>query len=122
MSNSPREGTTVLSRSVLCCWTPCVDTGNTNDLRITCSRAPEAAQGREWPPISDKTVYHACVTAARRAVSRSESRPHLLRHCFATHHWKAARTSEKIQRLLGHGDLEDHRRYLHLSQRHLQAL
>jgi integrase/recombinase XerD len=73
-------------------------------------------------PISDKTVYYACVTAARRAAITKRVTPHLLRHSFATHLLEGGTDLRTIQMLLGHGDLETTAKYLHLSQRHLQAV
>ena len=73
-------------------------------------------------PISDKTVWIACSEAARRAGISKRVTPHTLRHSWATHLLEAGTDLRTIQVLLGHGDLETTAQYLHLSQRHLQAL
>jgi site-specific recombinase XerD len=73
-------------------------------------------------PISDKTVWIACSEAARRAGINKRVTPHTLRHSWATHLLEAGTDLRTIQVLLGHGDLETTAPYLHLSQRHLQAV
>jgi site-specific recombinase XerD len=73
-------------------------------------------------PISDKTVWIVCSEAARRAGIRKRVTPHTLRHSWATHLLEAGTDLRTIQVLLGHGDLETTAQYLHLSQRHLQAV
>ena len=78
--------------------------------------------GRLNQPISDKTVWIACSDAARQAGIRKRVTPHTLRHSWATHLLEAGTDLRTIQVLLGHGDLETTAQYLHLSQRHLQAV
>jgi len=73
-------------------------------------------------PISDKTVWYACTEAARHAGLTKRVTPHTLRHSWATHLLEAGTDLRTIQILLGHGDLETTAKYLHLSQRHLQAV
>src|SRR6202163_1877975 len=81
--------------------------------------------GNRWHtgarPIDTKTPRHACQYAARRAGIKKKVYPHLLRHCFATHLLEAGADLHTIQILLGHHDLKETARYLHLSQRHLHA-
>jgi site-specific recombinase XerD len=72
-------------------------------------------------PISDKTVWNVCRTAATRAGIEKKLGPHTLRHCFATHLLEGGADLRTIQLLMGHERLEDTTIYLHLSQRHLHA-
>ena len=72
-------------------------------------------------PIDTKTVWHACQQAVQRAGIQKSVHPHSLRHCFATHLLEAGADLRTIQILLGHNDLKQTARYLHLSQRHLHA-
>jgi site-specific recombinase XerD len=81
----------------------------------------EGKRGKDRP-ISDKTVWYACTEAARHAGITKHVTPHTLRHSWATHLLEAGTDLRTIQILLGHGDLETTAKYLHLSQRHLQAV
>jgi len=78
--------------------------------------APDVEQ-----PISDKTVWNVCRTAATRAGIQKKLGPHTLRHGFATHLLEGGADLRTIQLLMGHERLEDTTIYLHLSQRHLHA-
>jgi integrase/recombinase XerD len=72
-------------------------------------------------PTSDKTVWHACQVAAKRAGLRKHIGPHTLRHTYATHLLEAGTDLRTIQLLLGHTHLEDTTIYLHLSQQQLHT-
>src|SRR6202051_10869 len=81
--------------------------------------------GNRWhtgdTPIDTKVVWNACKEAAQRASLQKSVHPHTLRHCFATHLLEDGADLRTIQILLGHNDLKETARYLHLSQRHLHA-
>jgi len=72
-------------------------------------------------PITEKIVWQAVNEAAKRAGIGKHVSPHTLRHCFATHMLEAGADLHTIQILLGHHDLKETARYLHLSERHLHA-
>lgn len=72
-------------------------------------------------PLEGRSVWNAVHEAAQRAGLEKRVHPHTLRHCFATHMLENGADLRSIQLLLGHADLKTTSRYLHLSQRHLQA-
>jgi site-specific recombinase XerD len=73
-------------------------------------------------PITPKVVWDACQSAATRAQIAKRVSAHLLRHSYATHLVEAGADLRTVQLLLGHVKLEHTVLYLHLSQRHLQAI
>ena len=73
-------------------------------------------------PITPKVLWEACVMAARRAGLRKRCFPHLVRHSYATHLLESGADLRTIQLLLGHANVRHTVLYLHLSQRHLQAV
>jgi integrase/recombinase XerD len=73
-------------------------------------------------PITPKVVWDACRDAATRAQLEKRVSPHLLRHAYASHLVEAGADLRTVQLLLGHVKLEHTVIYLHLSQRHLQAV
>jgi integrase/recombinase XerD len=73
-------------------------------------------------PISDKTVWFACQSAARAAGIEKHISPHTLRHSYATHMLEAGMDLRTIQVLLGHASLDHTTVYLHLSRRHMDAV
>ena len=83
---------------------------------------PSPYRSQNERPIDSKTVWYAVRQAARRAGIKKKVSPHLLRHSWATHLLERGTDLKTIQVLLGHFDLEATTIYLHLSQRHLQAV
>ena len=73
-------------------------------------------------PITAKVAWAACRSAATRAQLAKRVSPHLLRHSYASHLVEAGADLRTVQLLLGHVKLEHTIIYLHLSQRHLQAV
>jgi len=82
---------------------------------------PSIQHRLEGQPMTCKTVWHACITAARRAVLTKHIHPHTLRHSFATHLVEAGTDLMTVKELMGHADLRDTELYVHLSKRHLQT-
>jgi site-specific recombinase XerD len=79
-------------------------------------------QARHWgEPMTDKAIWHACETAARRAGIAKHVHPHTLRHSFATHLMESGAELPMLQVLLGHADPRDTMIYVHLSTRQLRA-
>ena len=71
--------------------------------------------GQPDRPISVKSIFLACRSAARKAHITKAIHPHSLRHAFATHLLEAGCDIRKIQLLLGHARLETTARYLHVA-------
>ncbi len=73
-------------------------------------------------PITKRVLWDAVVTAATRAGFRRRVSPHLIRHSYATHLLESGADLRTIQLLLGHVNIRHTALYLHLSQKHLQAV
>ena len=95
-------------------------TGNGENPRHICF--PVMYRKRAETTDHSKTVWYAVREAARRAGIKKKVSPHLLRHSWATHLLERGTDLKTIQVLLGHVDLESTTIYLHLSQRHMQAV
>jgi integrase/recombinase XerD len=73
-------------------------------------------------PITKRVLWNAVVCAAERAGLRKRVSPHLIRHSYATHLLESGADLRTIQLLLGHVEVRHTVLYLHLSQKHLQAV
>ena len=73
-------------------------------------------------PITKRVLWNAVVIAAERAGLRKRISPHLIRHSYATHLLESGADLRTIQLLLGHVEVRHTVLYLHLSQKHLQAV
>jgi site-specific recombinase XerD len=73
-------------------------------------------------PITKRVLWDAVVIAAKRAGVRRRVSPHLIRHSYATHLLESGADLRTIQLLLGHVNIRHTALYLHLSQKHLQAV
>ena len=72
-------------------------------------------------PISSKTVWNVVHEAAVAAGLTKRIGPHTLRHSFATHHIEGGTDLPVLQSLLGHAELKDTLKYVHLSQHQMRA-
>lgn len=62
-------------------------------------------------------VRTICVNARHRTLHiKKRFTPHTFRHCFATHHLEQGTNLLVIQRLMGHSDLRNTLKYLHVQQ------
>jgi integrase/recombinase XerD len=73
-------------------------------------------------PITAKMIWAAADYTAKKGGITKRVSPQILRHSYATHQLEAGVDLKTLQVLLGHRDLETTSRYLHLSNRHLQAV
>jgi site-specific recombinase XerD len=73
-------------------------------------------------PITERVLWNAVVLAAERADLRKRVSPHVIRHSYATHLLERGADLRTIQLLLGHVNIRHTALYLHLSQKHLQAV
>ena len=102
-------------------WRRCVSTAAGCGRRRGCFPA-RSHNWRADRPITPKVVWDACVVAARRAgLAQARVGAHV-RHSYATHLLESGADLRTIQLLLGHVKIRHTVLYLHLSQKHLQAV
>jgi hypothetical protein len=68
--------------------------------------------GKPDCPVTNDSIFKACVTAARKAGIVKPIHPHSLRHAFATHLLDEGVSLLVIQKLLGHAQLKTTALYL----------
>jgi site-specific recombinase XerD len=79
-------------------------------------------EGQKGGQYSEKSIANVVKKAGRLAKTRIEVTPHMLRHCFATHHLEAGTDLRQIQTLLGHGSIKTTEIYTHVATKHLNAI
>ena len=72
--------------------------------------------------LSDKAAQNAFMVAKKKAKISVQASPHVLRHCFATHHLEAGTNIVALQQMLGHKHLKTTLQYVHLSTIHFQTI
>jgi integrase/recombinase XerD len=75
---------------------------------------------RRGTPISRKTFWRRLKDYARLAGMVKNTKPHTLRHSFATHLLENGADLRVIQQMLGHENIATTEIYTHLDQRHLR--
>ncbi|MEL6358554.1 MAG: tyrosine-type recombinase/integrase [Bacteroidota bacterium] len=67
--------------------------------------------GRKW---ANRSAQYAITRAAKQAGIGREVSPHVLRHCYATHHLEGGTSLVYLKDQLGHKNLKTTARYIHL--------
>jgi site-specific recombinase XerD len=80
------------------------------------------ASRRTGRPPTQASVCHAFALAQEQAGITKRVRPHVLRHCYATHLLEAGTDSRVIQALLGHRSLQTTMRYTRVSTALMQKV
>lgn len=69
-------------------------------------------------PLAPRSAQHLIQRNADRAGIRRDVSPHVLRHCYATHHLESGSDLVYLQRQLGHKHLKTTAKYIHLMKEH----
>ena len=79
-------------------------------------------EGQTGGKYSARSLTKVVVNASKIAKTRIKVTPHILRHCFATHHLENGADLRQIQTLMGHGSIKTTEIYTHVATKHLTTI